>query len=177
MLAFLPAGDGDLEELIRTSKAAYENDVKYGSPEPGGPSGYDSVPWLRRVALWGARVYKVVVDGMIVGGIVVRPDPRHDPKCWYLERVWLLPAWQDCGIGTQAMAFAESTVPGAGVWKLDTPAYNQRNRHFYEKLGYKRVAIRAGMVLYDKRVCADGDGSARASRQLQRMVARTHAHG
>jgi len=62
------------------------------------------------------------------------------------------PEWQNCGIGAQAMRFAESTVPSAAAWKLDTPAWNLRTRHFYEKLGYKQTGTEGGLVLYEKRV-------------------------
>ncbi|MGE5559674.1 MAG: GNAT family N-acetyltransferase [Chloroflexota bacterium] len=152
MVAFLPADDCDFGELVRTSKIAFDDDVNYGAPSPGGPFGYDSITWHRRAGVWGARLYKIVNDGAIVGGIVVQPDPHHNPRTWYLSRLWLLPEYQNKGIGTQAEAFAESVVPAARLWKLDTPLYNKRNQHFYEKLGYKRTGVKNGMVLYDKKI-------------------------
>lgn len=149
MVAFLPVQDEDFGELVRTSKLSFENDVEYGAPAPEGPFGYDSITWFRRAELYGSRLYKIVDDEKIIGGIVLEPDTRH-AKVWYLSRLWLAPEWQNRGVGTKAEAFIENAVPAARVWKLETPAYNERNQHFYEKLGFKRVGIHCGMVRYDK---------------------------
>lgn len=152
VLAFLPAGDGDFEELARTSKLAFDDDVNHGARSAGGPFGYDSPVWFLRAELWGARLYKIVKGGTIIGGIVIEPDPLHNRRTWYLSRLWIVPEYQNRGIGKQAEAFVESAIPAARLWRLETPAYNKRNQHFYERLGYRRVGTRAGMVLYDKRV-------------------------
>lgn len=152
MLLFLPADDDDLGELVRTSRLAFDNDLHCAAPASAGPDGYDSIAWHRRATIWGGRVYKIVKGGAIVGGIVVQPDPRHNPRSWYLSRIWLVPEWQNQGLGGKALAFIESTAPAARVWHLETPAYSLRNRHFYEKHGYRQVGTRRGMTLYDKRM-------------------------
>ena len=47
---------------------------------------------------------------------------------------------QNKGIGTKAIEFLEKIHKDAEVWELDTPYKNYRDQHFYEKLGYKKVA-------------------------------------
>jgi hypothetical protein len=53
------------------------------------------------------------------------------------------------------MEFIEQTYPAA-KWTLDTPLYAVRNQHFYEKLGYVKVAENDydGFILiaYEKRL-------------------------
>lgn len=155
MLEFLPAAPEDLSALARTSKLAFDNDVNYGAPGLGGPPGYDSVAWHERLPRWGAQLYKISQDGTIIGGIIVHPDPQHRPDHWHIGRIWLTPEWQNRGLGEQVMAFAESTVPSARVWVLETPLFNQRTQHFYEKLGCVRTGVEEGpmpQVLYEKRI-------------------------
>ena len=52
------------------------------------------------------------------------------------------------------MRFLEGAHP-AEVWTLDTPTYAVRNQHFYEGLGYERVAERLvdglSLIAYEKR--------------------------
>lgn len=83
--------------------------------------------------------YKIVVDNQLVGGLVVFPGTIRE---YYLGRVFIHPDFQNQGIGTLAMDFVFRQFPLAKSWTLDTPAWNQRTRHFYEKLGFQQTATR-----------------------------------
>lgn len=155
----------DAKELTSVSQAAFDDDVHYGAPQAGGPPGYRSASWHTRMIL-NCDVYKIVAENghfdrlnfdklsdRIIGGIIV-----YQKKAGHMElgRMFIHPDYQNQGIGAQAIRFLEETYPDAHLWTLDTPAWNTRNRHFYEKMGYTLTgAVGPGGVWYEKRIAVN----------------------
>lgn len=133
-IQFAKAEQLDARRLALVSQQAFDHDVHYGAPAAGGPPGYRSANWHLRMILT-ADFYKIVAgNGRIIGGIVVYQTGYRQME---LGRIFLHPTFQNQGIGEQAICFLEQTYPETDRWTLDTPAWNQRNRHFYEKMGYR----------------------------------------
>ena len=151
-IAFERATAADVEALVKAQISAFEYDaVIYPGVEIGGPPGYDSVEdALKRIR--DDEFYKILVNGQIVGGIILF---EREPGYFHLDVLNIVPEYQNYGIGTQAMKFIEQKYP-ATKWTLDTPAYAIRNHHFYEKFGYVKVgeANYDGFILlaYEKRL-------------------------
>jgi ribosomal protein S18 acetylase RimI-like enzyme len=134
-ILFEPARPADAEALVKIQVAAFHNDALiYPGVEIGGPPGYDAVESVLK-KIDEDDYFKVVVDGQIVGGIVVFDMGRGH---FHLDLIYLDPEYHDRGIGTQAMQFIEQQYD-APLWTVDTPAYAVRNQHFYEKFGYVKV--------------------------------------
>jgi GNAT superfamily N-acetyltransferase len=51
--------------------------------------------------------------------------------------IYVLPEYKNKGIGKMAMEYMEKIHP-ADKWILDTPKISPKNKHFYEKCGYKQ---------------------------------------
>jgi ribosomal protein S18 acetylase RimI-like enzyme len=83
-----------------------------------------------------AIVYKIIGDGKIIGDIIVR---NRGNGAYYLRTISVIPQFQNLGIGTKAIEFIEKDNSDGTVWFLTTPEQSYRNRHFYEKLGYRNV--------------------------------------
>jgi ribosomal protein S18 acetylase RimI-like enzyme len=83
-----------------------------------------------------AIIYKMIIDDKIIGDIIVR---KRDDGSYYLRTIAVIPACQSLGIGTKAIDFIEKDNPDGKVWRLITPEGSYRNRHFYEKIGYKKM--------------------------------------
>lgn len=151
-VTFERATPDDAEGLVKAQIAAFHYDeVLYPGVGEGGPPGYDSVE-LALKRMGQDEFYKIVVDGQIVGGIILfSKDDGH----WHLDLLNIVPECQNRGIGKQAMAFIEQAYP-ATKWTLDTPGYAIRNQHFYETCGYVAVGIRQEpdmtVIEYEKRV-------------------------
>ena len=142
MVSFVRATSRDAEKLASASKGAFENDIHYGAlvhgGEAGGPPGYQSPDWQRRMMRTGSY-YKILVDNRIVGGLIVLPGAIRE---YELGRIFIHADFQNQGIGTQAMDFMFGKFPLAKIWTVGTPAWNQRTRHFYEKVGFEQVELR-----------------------------------
>lgn len=150
---FERATPDDAAALVKIQIAAFHDDARlYPGVEIGGPPGYNSLEaQLKKIA--EAETYKIVVDGQIVGGIVVYNQGEGH---YHLDLLYVDPAYHNRAIGSQAMTFIHQTYP-ATRWTLDTPGYATRNHHFYEKFGYVKTAEHVmddGFVLvaYEKRM-------------------------
>jgi len=153
MVCFLKARAGDAQALAEVSKRAFENDIHYGAPGPGGPPGYDSEAWQQEMIRFG-DYYKIVSDGRVIGGIIVF---RKRAREYELGRIFIAPESQNQGIGARAFEFLWQTYPLAKCWTLGTPVWNLRNRHFYRKVGFEEIGEdRHGGVLFVRRIAGEG---------------------
>ncbi|MGB4873090.1 MAG: GNAT family N-acetyltransferase [Candidatus Promineifilaceae bacterium] len=144
------AVEGDARPLTAVSRQAFNHDIHYGAPQVGGPPGYDMVNWQLRMILT-CDYYKIEdEDGRLLGGIIVYPKGYRHME---LGRIFVQPDCQNQGIGAQAIRFLEETYPETDRWTLDTPAWNTRNRYFYEKMGYRLTGEEGhGGVWYAKQI-------------------------
>ena len=141
------ASINDCVALARTSKLAFDSDVDFGAPVPGGPPGYDSARWYQSAMRRGS-LFRVIDDGEIVGGVLVF---RKTSNCYELARIWLAPAATGQGIGGDVMRQVEELFPQAERWILDTPIWNTRTRHFYDSFGYQEYRRDREFLYLEKR--------------------------
>jgi ribosomal protein S18 acetylase RimI-like enzyme len=93
--------------------------------------------------------YTILIGDKIIGGAELRLD--SESEC-YINRIFLLPEFQNKGLGTRIMNYFENQFPNVKKWTLCTPHKNYRNHRFYEKLGYKKVGehkVMEGLNLID----------------------------
>jgi GNAT superfamily N-acetyltransferase len=139
-LAFEVFTEADIPELTAVMTRAFDDDAqKHLGVERGGPPGYDNGGFFREW-LFGYEEsvgYKIVAEGKAIGGIIVWILPNGDNA---LGTIFVDPAYQDRGVGTRAWQFIEATYPEARSWRLGTPAFAEKNHHFYEaKCGFTKV--------------------------------------
>lgn len=147
MISLRRARPTEAATLATLSKQAFDGDVDYGAPGPGGPPGYDSAQWQAHMMRMG-DYHAILYDGIVVGGAIVF---RQGPREYNLGRIFIAPAWQNRGLGEQAMEQLFATYPLAQRWTLDTPAWNERTRHFYAKMGFGEIGENEqGGVLFER---------------------------
>jgi GNAT superfamily N-acetyltransferase len=150
-ITFERATTADAEVLLKAGIAAFHHDTVLYGVEIGGPPGYDSLEHVLK-KINEEDYYKIVLDGQIVGGIVVWDEGEGH---FHLDLIFLEPAFHNQGIGSQAMQFIEQKY-SAQRWTLDTPSYAIRNQHFYEKFGYVKTGETAYpdiiLFAYEKRL-------------------------
>lgn len=98
--------------------------------------------------------YFILRDGQIAGGL--RVFWWENTNRFRLGIMFILPAFQNGGIGEAAIKQMEALYPQADSWELETLLQEERDLHFYEKLGYLRegeprvVNDRLTLVFYKK---------------------------
>lgn len=141
------AVEADSELLAEISKRAFNSDLCCGATSEGGPPGYDSEEWQRKL-IADTPYYKVYYEGEVVGGIIV---VDYGNGHYYLARMFVEPDYQARGIGLQSVRLLFKLYPDAKKWREDTPAWNTRTRPFYGKLGFRIVKeTEEGFLLFEK---------------------------
>lgn len=132
---------GDVPKMTEVMKRAFDEDTKrHLGEECGGPPGYDNGDFINKWYLnSGAEAFKVLKDGIIIGGINVFIAKKNEK---YLGNIFLDPSYQDKGYGTMIWKYIEQKYPDTKKWITDTPGFSKRNHHFYvNKCGFKVVRI------------------------------------
>ncbi|MCR5732992.1 MAG: GNAT family N-acetyltransferase [Lachnospiraceae bacterium] len=130
-LEFLQASTVDALTITGISRRSFHSDVEVGSKEKTGPPGYMSVPFYMKMAR-SNHLYKLVADGLIVGGAVLFPDNEK----LNIGRIFISPENHRKGYGVFVMQEIEALYPSVKEITLDTPIWNIRTNAFYKKLGY-----------------------------------------
>ena len=85
-----------------------------------------------------AETYRIVCDGIVVGGLILQIDQQHSKG--ELEILFVNPEAHSKGIGQAAWKAVEAMHPEIRVWETITPYFEKRNIHFYvNRLGFHIV--------------------------------------
>ncbi len=150
--------EDELEQMLKMQIESfmpfYEKYHDEGSPA------IESIERVRaRAAQPWRKYYFIVKDGARVGAInIADRSEEGGEKVYYISPIFILPQFQNLGIGKIAMQLAMFIRPDAQVWRLDTIAQEPANCHFYESCGFVRtgdehvINERMSLVDYEKRV-------------------------
>lgn len=78
----------------------------------------------------------VFIEDKLIGIVVLKPS--LDPKIVKLRQMAIAPSYQNQGIGTQLIQYAEQQALSQGYQQIELHARDQYQR-FYTKLGYQPV--------------------------------------
>jgi len=145
-LQFMKAGTSDALVLNSISKQAFDSDAEAGAASPGGPPGYQSVPFHLRMARMDHLFKLVDENGVILGGAIL----FRQGDALNVGRIFIDPQHCRKGYGIFMMREIESMFPDVKVFTLDTPAWNIRTNAFYTRLGYSEVKRDSDFVYYSK---------------------------
>ena len=145
-LRLIPATAEDAEDLTVLQAVTFFDDRKrmpseHIAPESPveGPDGCRSVEWNRRVIENPrTRYYKAEVGGRLIGGLILLDV---GDGVWELGRIFVDPDVQDRGYGKQIIRAMYRSHPDVECWRLGTPEWASRNRHFYEQMGFTEAEL------------------------------------
>lgn len=93
-----------------------------------------------KVLLPERQYYFIVKDGIRIGAIGIEDwSSKANRSVFYISPIFIIPSWQDKGLGYAAMQQALNLHPEATEWYLTTILQEPRNCHFYEKCGFVRT--------------------------------------
>ena len=145
-LQFMKAGTSDALVLNSISKQAFDSDAEVGAASPGGPPGYQSVPFHLKMARMNHLFKLVDGNGVILGGAIL----FRQGDMLNVGRIFIDPKHFRKGYGILMMREIEALYPEVKVFTLDTPIWNTRTNAFYTKLGYSEVKRDGDFVYYSK---------------------------
>lgn len=119
-------------EINRIQKLAFENSYHQYKFCPA----FEATDEQMISFLVKANVYKILLSEVIIGSIFIyKITDNH----YELDTITIDPQFQNMGVGSKIIGLIEDLYPDAQIWTLSTPEPDGRNRHLYEKLGYKQV--------------------------------------
>ena len=145
-LQFVKAGTADALVLTSISKQAFDSDTEAGAASPGGPPGYQSVPFHLKMARMNHLFKLVDESGVILGGAIL----FRQGDTLNVGRIFIDPQHFRKGYGIFMMQEIEALFPDMKVFTLDTPVWNTRTNAFYTGLGYSEVKRTTDFVYYSK---------------------------
>jgi len=109
MLKFEKIHAEDISNLVEISKKSFNDSSSYM------PIGYNDYSWfLSKLPL--SYIFKISFNGAIIGGFIIFKTSSHN---YQLERIFILPEYQNTGIGTKAISFITNRFPEAKVLFVD----------------------------------------------------------
>lgn len=116
MLTIDQACPEDIVYITKVSQSVFSREFS------AAPDGYDNPEWYFAAADIG-YLYKIMFNGDLVGAFVAF---RTGQLNFQLERIFLLPEYQNLGIGKKALDYALKRFPEAKVWYTDVkPAWGK----------------------------------------------------
>lgn len=109
---------------------------------------------LERITSAKSHSFIIVADDMYAG--MIRIKELNDGAC-KISPIFVLPEFQNQGIGQKAMALAEEMFPSARLWTLFCVREEEKNVYFYEKLGFekngyeRKLAENITLIGYERR--------------------------
>lgn len=93
--------------------------------------------FLKKAKRENTLLYWIVFDEVRVGEVevVFKENTVH------ISNLFVLPKYQNKGIGQAAMIALESLFSDFHLWHLYTILQESRNCHLYEKLGYQKTGV------------------------------------
>lgn len=136
MLEFQKSALKDAKLLTELKIRTFDDDSRRFFNRPnGGPPGYDSVEFQRELII-NHMTYNILWDSNIIGSMTITDNGNFH---YELSTIFIIPEYQNKGIGQQAIMFIEQEFQDAKKWTLDTPSTATRNHYLYEKMGYTKV--------------------------------------
>lgn len=125
----------DLKEILALQKLVYmENAERYNNYTI--PPLVETIEEMENVFTF-SRFLKVVENGKIIGSMRAY---AKEGTC-YIGRVAVHLDFRDKGIGRQMMGRMESLFPDVKRFELFTGIKDEKNLHFYAKLGYTKFQV------------------------------------
>jgi len=119
MLIIDQACPEDIAYIAEVSESVFSKDIS------SAPEGFDNLEWYFNVSTTG-YLYKIIFNGELAGAFVAF---RTGQLNFQLERIFLLPEYQNLGIGKKVLGYALKRFPEAKVWYSDVkPSWDKYSR-------------------------------------------------
>lgn len=93
---------------------------------------------IKRAQRPNRQYYFIIKDGNKVGAINLGHNDPDEKHISFISPLFILPQFQNLGIGYKAIQAAFELYPDVNEWVLETILQEPLNCHLYEKCGFER---------------------------------------
>lgn len=133
-ITLVKAEPSDAEAMLKMQKECFKPHLEKYQDIETSPVNESMEKMLFRINYENGSYFKIIADSIHAGCVRVF---EKSPKLYRVGIIYILPEFQNKGVGQRALALVESFFPEAEAWELDCPADLPANRRCYEKAGYK----------------------------------------
>ena len=126
MLIIDQACPEDIVYITKVSQSVFLNEIL------SAPEGYDNPEWYFSASDTG-YLYKIMFNGELAGAFVAF---RTGQLNFQLERIFILPEYQNLGIGKKTLDYALKRFPEAKVWYADVKPSWDKYSKFLASCGF-----------------------------------------
>jgi GNAT superfamily N-acetyltransferase len=132
-IELIKAKASDAEVMLEMQKKCFKIHFERYHDVDTSPVNESIEKMLLKINYESGGYFKIIVDNIHGGCVRVY---EKSPKLYRIGIIYVLPEFQNKGIGQKALALAENLFPEAEAWELDCPADLTLIRKCYEKAGY-----------------------------------------
>lgn len=134
MLTIEKAYPEDISRITDISIAVFSHEAD------SAPEGYRNQEWYFNITNTG-YLFKIQFNGEIIGGFVAFKTSQLN---FQLDRIFILPEYQNLGIGKKAVNYAFKRFPEATVWYTDVKSQWKKYSSFLVRCGFFESSFSAG---------------------------------
>lgn len=126
----------DLEEHMDLQKKSFLPLLEKYQDDKINPANITKEEMIRRIEDTQGIYLKVIVDNLSVGGVYAY-ESNNETKEMCMSTIYISPYMQGQHLAQKALEYLESLFSDIKNWWLEVPKDESKNRHIYEKFGYK----------------------------------------
>ncbi|MBR3929230.1 MAG: GNAT family N-acetyltransferase [Clostridia bacterium] len=131
-----PARPEDAIRLTEMQARAFMPIVQKRGGFETSPAAESPDQMLERITDKKSRSFIIMADDMYAGMIRIK---QLGAGAYKISPIFVLPEFQNMGIGKKAISLAEEMFPSACLWTLFCVREDEKNVYFYEKLGFQKT--------------------------------------
>lgn len=133
-----PARAEDAIQLTEMQARAFMAQVHRRGGFETSPAAETPDRMLERITSAKSHSFIILADNLYAGMIRIK---ELSDGAYKISPIFVLPEFQNQGIGQKAMSLAEELFPSARVFTLFCVREEEKNVYFYEKLGFRKTGI------------------------------------
>lgn len=152
MITFIKATVNDVYKVISVQTQCFIEFLDRYHDDTINPTNESAASIRRYIEDLNSTIYFIKNNDTEIGIIKLK---KEQETVYKIDDFGILPEFRDQHLGTNVMTELQKQYAFVHTWQLSTILEEERNIHFYEKLGFKRVLEAAPIKINDQMTIVD----------------------
>ncbi|MFQ6862311.1 MAG: GNAT family N-acetyltransferase [Beduini sp.] len=152
MITFIKATVNDVYKVISVQTQCFIEFLDRYHDDTINPTNESAASIRRYIEDLNSTIYFIKNNDTEIGIIKLK---KEQETIYKIDDFGILPEFRDQHLGTNVMIELQKQYAFVHTWRLSTILEEERNIHFYEKLGFKRVLEAAPIKINDQMTIVD----------------------